>query len=328
MTWTDPTVCREFVRAIGDTSLLNSDGSFTEALRLRARRALLAIACGQGERGRDTVKKLVEDAPGLDRQKEAAAAVSPHVAATASRPEYAVGPAVSRAFADYMDYRENRDTGRKWGSLDEYLRQGDMLDQRSEIAESVMRLLDAPNGAALLAETARLYAEAARTEQDGLFGSARTSAEIWRDAAKAVDAKSAERRFSLAVRTARDYSWSALTSKPDMKLAKIEGDREYGDDVARRLADARESVLKAGGRKENNHYLIDIEGEPVEVGKRGILHGWHNRNNDFIYPILGEVMKNAVRVNELDVREELTGKGEKDDQVLAKFVYLGAAVDG
>ncbi|MBQ0031578.1 MAG: hypothetical protein KBT68_02125, partial [bacterium] len=34
---------REFVKGIGDTGMLNSDGSVTEALRLRAQRALLAI---------------------------------------------------------------------------------------------------------------------------------------------------------------------------------------------------------------------------------------------------------------------------------------------
>ena len=157
---------RAFVRATGDTSLLNSDGTFTEALRMRARRALLAIACGQGERGRDVVKKLVEDteALGIDRQKEAAAAIAPHVAAAEARPEYAIGPDVSRAFADYIEFRENRDTGKKWGTLEEYLKQGDMLDQRSEVAEAVMRLLDDPKGAPVLAETVRLYAEAATVE--------------------------------------------------------------------------------------------------------------------------------------------------------------------
>ena len=187
---------RAFVRATGDTSLLNSDGTFTEALRMRARRALLAIACGQGARGRDVVKKLVEDtnALGIDRQKDAAAAIAPHVAAAESRPEYAIGPDVSRAFADYIEFRENRDTGKKWGTLEEFLKQGDMLDPRSEIAEAVMRLLDDPKGAPVLAETVRLYAEAAKGETDGLFGAARTRAEIWRDAAKAVDEKAAQER--------------------------------------------------------------------------------------------------------------------------------------
>ena len=182
---------REFVHATGDTSLLNSDGTFTEALRMRARRALLAIACGQGERGRDVVKKLVEDtdALGIDRQKDTAAAIAPHVAAIEARPEYAIGPDVSRAFADYIEFRENRDTGKKWGTLEEFLKQGDMLDPRSEIAESVMRLLDDPKNAPVLAETVRLYAEAAKGETDGLFGAARTRAEIWRDAANAAGEK-------------------------------------------------------------------------------------------------------------------------------------------
>lgn len=213
---------REFVRATGDTSLLNSDGTFTEALRMRARRALLAIACGQGERGRDVVKKLVEgtDALGIDRQKDTAAAIAPHVAAVEARPEYAIGPDVSRAFADYIEYRENRDTGKKWGTLGEYLKQGDMLDPRSEVAESVMRLLDDPKGAPVLAETVRLYAEAAKGETDGLLGAARTRAEIWRDAAKAVDEKAAQER-------ARDEA----AFKPETRFSiRAEKDAEKKDD--------------------------------------------------------------------------------------------------
>ena len=215
---------REFVRATGDTSLLNSDGSFTEALRMRARRALLAIACGQGPRGRDVVKKLVEDtdALGIDRQKDAAAAIAPHVAAAESRPEYAIGPDVSRAFADYIEFRENRDTGKKWGTLEEFLKQGDMLDPRSEIAEAVMRLLDDPKGAPVLAETVRLYAEAAKGESDGLFGAARSRAEIWRDAAKAagekvaVETMLANRRYSIVaekVRPVTEKEFDAVLEK-------------------------------------------------------------------------------------------------------------------
>ncbi|MBQ3344461.1 MAG: hypothetical protein IJG84_21355 [Kiritimatiellae bacterium] len=130
--------------------------------------------------------------------------------------------------------------------------------------------------------------------------------------------------------TGQEYTYAALTAKPDMPVVQVDAERakQYGDHVSWKLADARKSILAAGGRLERGHYIIDMEGEPVEVGKRSILHGKHNRNNDFIYPVLGEVLKNAVRVNELGVREELHVKGKKDDQVNSKFVYLGAAAYG
>lgn len=128
----------------------------------------------------------------------------------------------------------------------------------------------------------------------------------------------------------QEYIYSALTAKPDMSLVQVDAERakQYGDHVSWKLADARKSILAAGGRLEKGHYIIDMEGEPVEVGKKGLLHGKHNRSNDFVYPILGEVLKNAVRVNELGVRAEFREEGKKDDQVKSKFVYLGAAAYG
>ena len=47
-----------------------------------------------------------------------------------------------------------------------------------------------------------------------------------------------------------------------------------------------------------------------------------------ISPVLGNVIKNAVKVNELNVREKFSGKGQKDENINAKFVYLGAAAYG
>ena len=180
----------------------------------------------------DFVKKLVEDtdALGIERQKDAAAAIAPHVAAAEARPEYAIGPDVSRAFADYIEFRENRDAGKKWGTLDKYLKQGDMLDQRSEIAESVMRLLDDPKGAPVLAETVRLYAEAAKGEADGLFGAARTRAEIWRDAEKAAKENlTPKMRYSIRAEEDGKEKKVVVGERPYIK-ANQSPDRSYGSD--------------------------------------------------------------------------------------------------
>ncbi|MBQ0032621.1 MAG: hypothetical protein KBT68_07445, partial [bacterium] len=174
----------------------------------------------QGERGRDTVKALVEQAAtlGIERQKEAAAAMAPHVAAAEARPEFAIGPDVSRAFADFLDFMRNRDTGKKWGTVEEYLKQGDMLDPRSEIAGSILRMLGERKSPGYVAEVARVYAEAAKGEQDGLFGEARKPAEIWREAEKAV-AEDGGKRWS--IKKLEDGEECVVIDRDD-EIAKID----------------------------------------------------------------------------------------------------------
>ena len=59
----------------------------------------------------------------------------------------------------------------------------------------------------------------------------------------------------------------------------------------------------------------------VLVGNAGIKHRGRKANlaNDFVFPVLGEVLKNAVRVNELEPRAN-----KKQDKFATDiFVYLG-----
>ena len=139
-------------------------------------------------------------------------------------------------------------------------------------------------------------------------------------------------RFSLKAGTASDYSWAALTAKPNMLLAQIDPEKfkNYTKD-SERIADARRSIVEAGGHIVGKEAVIQIEGADVIVGADGIKHRGRRRNNenDMLFPVLGEVMKNAVRVNELEPRTDQKGKKEngkskKDDKVTDVFVYLGA----
>ena len=127
-----------------------------------------------------------------------------------------------------------------------------------------------------------------------------------------------------------EYSYAALSTKPDMTLTPIDPNRfrNYGNKNGRKISDAKKSIIDAGGFVRDGHYYITLDGEEVEVGSRAITHGIHNLNNEMIFPVLGNVIKNAVKVNELNVREKFSGKGQKDENVSAKFVYLGAAAYG
>ena len=180
----------EFIRGVGDTSLYNSDRSLTQTARDRAQRALLAIAVGQGDRGRSVVKKLVEQTEtlGIQRQKNAAAIMAAPVAALESNAAYAIGPDVSRAMADFMDYAEKRKAG-KVGTFKDYYDQMDLLDKPSYVARELLNLLGSDKAAATIAEYVKAYCKAAAMEDPagGLFGAARTKDEIWNDAKKLVD---------------------------------------------------------------------------------------------------------------------------------------------
>lgn len=183
---------RQFIQGVGDTSLLNSDGSITESARARAVRALLAIAVGQGDRGRDVVKKLVEqtDTLRIVRQENAAAIMAASVAALETNPDYAIGADLSRAMADYIDFAEKK-KAEKVKDFGEYFAQMDLLDAPSEVARGILELFGSKLGANEIAEYVIKYANTAKvTDADGgLFGAeaARTKSQLWADVKRSVD---------------------------------------------------------------------------------------------------------------------------------------------
>ena len=221
---------REFIKATGDTSLGNSDRSIPQSTRERALRALLAVAAGQGPRGRETVKKLVEqsDTLGLKRQKEAVQMMAAPVARLERNPAYAIGPDVSRALADYMDYAERKKAG-KAGTFEEYVQQEHLFDGPSFIAQEILKLLGSGQSPAAMAEYVRTYtADAINTDPAGdLLGAARTREEIWRDAATIAKENIAKQtRFAISnlyTGSAADYEKPSL-----VKVGTGEGAQVYG----------------------------------------------------------------------------------------------------
>lgn len=96
--------------------------------------------------------------------------------------------------------------------------------------------------------------------------------------------------------------------------------RGYSD--AQGVRDAKDSVLAAGGRRIDGAVVIKMDGSDVVVSSSGIKHRGKkpHRENDMLYPVLGEVLKNAIPVNELAPRS-----GEKKDSLVNNtFVFLGA----
>lgn len=231
-----------FIQATGDTALYNADRTITETARNRVQRALLAIAVGQGDRGREVVKKLVDrsETLGINRQKNALAVMAADVAALESSADYAIGPDVSRAVADFIDFIENRDTGKKWGTIENYLAQQSLLDGPSEVARSILAILGSRQSAADMAEYIRQYCDAAMQEDPtgGLFGAdaARTRTDIWRDAKRTVDerrAKAAEAEKELA---AKRHSVVAADDYFTGRNRQIAHGLKMGDGIAIRLA--------------------------------------------------------------------------------------------
>ncbi len=120
-----------------------------------------------------------------------------------------------------------------------------------------------------------------------------------------------------------EYSYNALTQRPDMTLTQINpaNFKNYSSD-AQRVRDAKDSVLAAGGRRIDGAVVIKMDGSDVVVSSSGIKHRGKkpHRENDMLYPVLGEVLKNAIPVNELAPRS-----GEKKDSLVNNtFVFLGA----
>ena len=238
-----------FIQATGDTALYNADRTITETARNRVQRALLAIAVGQGDRGRDVVKKLVDrsDTLGINRQKNALAVMAADVAALESSADYAIGPDVSRAVADFIDFTENRDSGKKWGTIENYLSQQDLLDAPSEVAKDILAILGSRQSAADMAEYVRQYCDAATKEDPtgGLFGAeaARTRLDIWRDARRTVDERREKNAAAEKELAAKRHSVISAEDYFTGSNRAIAHGLKDGDGIAIRLAARRMAAM-------------------------------------------------------------------------------------
>lgn len=122
---------------------------------------------------------------------------------------------------------------------------------------------------------------------------------------------------------ARDYSYTALAAKPDMQVTTVDdvvrydADRKMRKDIiARAIAEAK----KVGSTNENGNAVIHVDDTDTDVilSAKGLRHGLDRRfsTNAPVTLKAGEILKNAVRINELT---------PKKDTVDASYVLIGAA---
>ena len=121
----------------------------------------------------------------------------------------------------------------------------------------------------------------------------------------------------------RDYSYAALTAKPDMQVTTVDDTANYAASSEARkniIARAIAAAKKVGGTNENGNAVIHVEDTDTDVilSAKGLRHGLDRRfsTNAPVTLKAGEILKNAVRINELT---------PKKDTVDASYVLVGAA---
>ena len=132
------------------------------------------------------------------------------------------------------------------------------------------------------------------------------------------------------------YSWDKLAKDgkkprtmavPQFKSGAFRKNATHADMVAK----GKDSVRRAGGRDTERGLALNIPafGDVIVVGKSGLQHGLRpydmnygrldNIDNADVLPVIGDILKNSVPVNEMRPRE-----GEKTD---GSTILIGAAFD-
>lgn len=121
----------------------------------------------------------------------------------------------------------------------------------------------------------------------------------------------------------RDYSYAALTAKPNMPVTEVDDTMRYeANSISRKNIVARgiAAAKKVGGTNENGNAVIHVDDTDTDVilSAKGLRHGLDRRFSTNVPVTLkaGEILKNAVRINELT---------PKKDTVDASYVLIGAA---
>ena len=121
----------------------------------------------------------------------------------------------------------------------------------------------------------------------------------------------------------RDYSYAALTAKPDMQVTTVDDTENYAASSEARkniIARAIAAAKKVGSTNENGNAVIHVDDTDTDVilSTKGLRHGLDRRfsTNAPVTLRAGEILKNAVRINELT---------PKKDTVDASYVLIGAA---
>lgn len=121
----------------------------------------------------------------------------------------------------------------------------------------------------------------------------------------------------------RNYSYDALISKPDMKVTVVDDTKKYEPSKETRNHITNEAIKNAasvGYTNENGNavvYVKDIDTDVI-VSKTSIRHGLDRRLSDNAPASLkvGEILKNAIRINEMTPQIQTADKS---------YVLIGVA---
>ena len=142
-------------------------------------------------------------------------------------------------------------------------------------------------------------------------------------------------KFSLR-NNAENYDYDTLVSKPDMKITEVDDSVQYSPNSTTRKEislRALEQAKKVGFENKNGNAVIHVTDIDTDVilGLKALRHGMDRRLsvNAPIALKAGEILKNAIRINELIPRNETTAesyaligaaKNAKNEPYIAQFV--------
>ena len=134
----------------------------------------------------------------------------------------------------------------------------------------------------------------------------------------------------------RDYSYDALTRKPDMPVTEIDDSIQYQANSASRKAILQQALAEArriGRVNENGNAVIHVKDTDTDVilGARALRHGLDRRFavNAPVTVHVGKILENSIRINEMNPREENTeasyvlvgvAKNAKNEPYIVQFV--------
>ncbi len=125
--------------------------------------------------------------------------------------------------------------------------------------------------------------------------------------------------------SSRDYSYAALTAKPDMVVTTVGG--QVPNNRADVVAQAKKNAAKVGefNPKDGSVSIhVDDNGADIIVGTDGLKHGLRRTNNPQVEPNYivtvkaGEILKNSIQINEATPKKESASES---------YVLIGAAQD-
>ena len=135
---------------------------------------------------------------------------------------------------------------------------------------------------------------------------------------KRFDSTSADIRFS-----EREYTYEALTAKPDMRVTKVDDSASYRPTREARkeiVTRAIENAKKIGRTNENGNAVVRVAdtGDEVILSAKGLRHGLDRRLsvNAPVTLKAGEIIRNAIRINEFT---------PENAQMGASYALIGAA---